>query len=202
MTSSSRHWDSRSADLTARLSELETNRKRGEKSPETEEEAQKQQMGDLAELSAGWDRVGELDSLRARLDGDCAVLESEIELDKFYAAQSGNRYRSNGKEELLSTLRSRSSQLSWQIARNSGRSSARTMRLIRPPKPRPISPSPARNPTALSRTPPMTRKHKINRIFRQGSCSLPFCMGKTAGKSFCSVPKIYAVSISGKTDLW
>ena len=27
-------------------------------------------------------------------------------------------------------------------------------------------------------------------------------LGKTAGKSFCSVPKIYAVSISGKTDLW
>lgn len=77
-------------------------------------------MGDLAELSAGWDRVGELDSLRTRLDGDCAVLESEIELDKFYAAQSGNRYRSTGKEELLSTLRSRSSQLSRQIGKELG----------------------------------------------------------------------------------
>lgn len=94
------------SDLTARLSEPETTKKEEKKSPETEEEAQKQQMGDLAELSAGWDRVGELDSLRTRLDGDCAVLESEIELDKFYAAQSGNRYRSTGKEELLSTLRS------------------------------------------------------------------------------------------------
>lgn len=94
------------SDLTARLSEPETTEKEEKKSPETEEEAQKQQMGDLAELSAGWDRVGELDFLRTRLDGDCAVLESEIELDKFYAAQSGNRYRSTGKEELLSTLRS------------------------------------------------------------------------------------------------
>lgn len=108
------------SDLTARLSEPETTEKKEKKSPETEEEAQKQQMGDLAELSAGWDRVGELDSLRTRLDGDCAVLESEIELDKFYAAQSGNRYRSTGKEELLSTLRSRSSQLSRQIGKELG----------------------------------------------------------------------------------
>ena len=77
-------------------------------------------MGDLAELSTGWDRVGDLDSLRTRLDGDCAVLKSEIELDKFYAAQSGNRYRSTGKEELLSTLRSRSSQLSRQIGKELG----------------------------------------------------------------------------------
>lgn len=141
-------------------------------------------MGDLAELSAGWDRVGELDSLRTRLDGDCAVLESEIELDKFYAAQSGNRYRSTGKEELLSTLRSRSSQLSSRLARNSGRSPVRMMRLIRPPKPRPISQSPARNPTALIRTPPMTRKHKINRIFQAGKLFPAFLHGKNCRKKF------------------
>lgn len=37
------------SDLTARLSEPETTKKEEKKSPETEEEAQKQQMGDLAD---------------------------------------------------------------------------------------------------------------------------------------------------------
>ncbi|MEI3579980.1 MAG: hypothetical protein V8Q30_08330 [Acutalibacteraceae bacterium] len=177
------------SDLTARLSEPETTEKEEKKSPETEEEAQKQQMGDLAELSAGWDRVGELDSRRIRPDGDRAVLESEIELDKFYAAQSGNRYRSTGKEELLSTFAAVPPSSPGRLARNSVRSPVRMTRLIRSPKPRPISQSPARNPTALSRTPLMTRKHKINRIFRQGRRSLPFCMGKLPEKAFVPCPK-------------
>lgn len=201
MTSSSRHWNSRSATSQPGCPNLRQPKKR-RRSPLKPRRKLRNSRWAIWRNSPPVGPCGRT-GFPPRPSGMGTVLFWNRKLSgQILAAQSGNRYRSNGKESCSVPSAARSSQLSWQIGKELGEIIRRTMRLIRPPKPRPISPSPARNPTALSRTPPMTRKHKINRIFRQGSCSLPFCMGKTAGKSFCSVPKIYAVSISGKTDLW
>lgn len=82
--------------------------KKNDNEPKTEQEIQNEKMNSLMELSSGLDRVSITDSVKTKVDGASAVLESEIALDK-------GRGSTASKEAELAELRQRSMNLTVQI---------------------------------------------------------------------------------------
>ena len=84
--------------------------------PKTEEEIQNQRLQNLMEIVIGLDGVQAVDYVKTRIDGDSAVLESEIELDKMRSnGVSGPMKTIVKKEEQLADMQKQSVQLMEEI---------------------------------------------------------------------------------------
>ena len=84
--------------------------------PKTEQEIQNQKMQNLMKVSMGLDRVETIDTVKAKIDGDSAVLESEIELDKMHSnGMPGSLEAIAKKEEQLAEMQKQSMELTAEI---------------------------------------------------------------------------------------
>ena len=84
--------------------------------PKTEQEIQNQRMQNLMEVSMGVERVDTVDSVKTKIDGDSAVLESEIELDKMRSnGTPGSLEAIAKKEEQLAEMQQHSMELTAEI---------------------------------------------------------------------------------------
>lgn len=96
--------------MTASAEEQNRIVKKDDNQPKTEQEIQNEKMNNLMKLSSGLDRFSITNSVKTRVDGASAVLESEIALDK-------GRGSTASKEAELAELRQRSMNLTTQIGK-------------------------------------------------------------------------------------
>lgn len=84
--------------------------------PKTEQEIQNQKMQNLMKISMGLDKVETIDTVKTKIDGDSAVLESEIELDKMHSnGMPGSLEAIAKKEEQLADMQRQSMELTVEI---------------------------------------------------------------------------------------
>lgn len=82
--------------------------------PKTEQEIQNQKIQNLMKLSIAMDSVATIDTVKTKIDGNSAVLESEIKLDKMRSNGSASGAISR-KEEQLADMKQQSMELAADI---------------------------------------------------------------------------------------
>lgn len=111
--------DKQIAEISAKQMQEDAEKKQPkvqDNEPKTEEDIQNQKLANITDLSMSLDKIDTIDSIKAKVDGDVGVLESEIELDKMYAnGMPGSMEQIGKKEDLLSDMKAQSLDLTSYI---------------------------------------------------------------------------------------